>query len=233
MKFLTSIIIVLCSQAFTIAQPKVALSGPSQKEVGRLAIIKTTMSPAGADIKFDCAPKNEDWQVVRFQNGELGVIFSTDKAGTYHFFIAASDDKGKIATSVHEIVIGHAAPAPAPKVTPKETTLDEVIDKAYKDDISNKAGTIEHKKTLATIYKTAAKTVFNKDLTKVSQIYDSMRMSAESFLPKTTLANVRNVIAKFQQENLKVQADTPLTDELRNTLSEVFFAIATALEKAE
>jgi len=225
---LATLIVLYTNTAY--GQEKFALKGPKERKIGQLAIIK--LEGTKENVTFDCGPKNDDWKVVKFQeNGDYGIIFATEKAGIYHFFAAVADKTGKIETAVHQVVVVGTSP-PIP-IAPPITDFNKAVIDAVKADIASGNGTENDRKVLAIIYKTAAKiTVFDKNITKIPQFYESMDFSAQKFLNKGVLPMTRNIIAKFQESvvNPELRPDTVLTDDIRNHFSEIFSKINMALE---
>src|SRR5690606_34322282 len=95
-------------------------------------------------------------------------------------------------------------------------------------------GTASQKDLLISIYEGGAKiTVHDKSLTKVAQVFDTLRKATiQKGVPENALPNLRDQISKQINEWIpKLTTATPLNDTMRATLDEKFTIIAGHLSK--
>lgn len=193
----STIFCVLLLQAVALADPPVAkLSGPTQRRTGRMIVLKTD-GTVGDDIKIASNADPTEWYSVTFQNGTIGVIFETEKAGSYAFALAVNKD-GKSAVAVHTVTVTVPGPAPPPDGPIIPVPADEFTKKlqnAYVTDTAAGVGTSDERKQLTANYRTAVDTIM-KDCKIQKDLQDDMKELNDQHL-KGRLPNLRAAIAQI------------------------------------
>jgi hypothetical protein len=231
-----SCVVLLFTASVAFGQaPKAIITGPTQRDAGKSIIVKSTGS-VGKDFHFKVFPPVPETLVLRdADTSELVLLFTAEKEGTYVVVLmAVQGDKGDMAGLT--IQVGKGVPIP-PTPTPTPTPVDDftkTIASAYKTDLAAGVGTIAQKNTLASLYKTSAKTtVFDKTITKPNDIYNVLRKATADpmlGLPEGALPQTRQAIADYQKATLKLNNTVLLDDPTRNSIAAMFTRIGQVLD---
>lgn len=227
--------------------PVAKLTGPDSRPPGSLVIISAT-GTQGVNFAFDCVPHNAEWKAVKFFDPtgkeDFGIIFSTNKQGTYYFFLAASSKNGGIAVATHQVIIGKPGPGPDPGPDPDPdpdpvpiiTDLAKKIDSVYKVDLASGVGTKQQFQDLTNLYANIAKiTVMDPNLKKASEVWEVARQASAQKLPPGSLPQTRKLLADYQTTTLfpNFTVETVLTATTRQEMQAGFNKMAAAMSEVQ